>query len=156
MPHKKCKHFLWGISNSWITGSYAMRFILSYDGTNGPLCRLQMRLCMLHVDIHHGNATWLGDADYFPRHSGNMWHDPLLAQNNAFASRLRKDYEAPVGPLLPERWQKPRPGKKTTRAGCVYHGVVDDGCDAQRTMPQFMPQCLISPTTATTIPMTSV
>ena len=24
-----CKHFLWGIRNSWITDSYAMSFILS-------------------------------------------------------------------------------------------------------------------------------
>ena len=35
--------------------------------------------------------------------------------------------------LLPEQmpgWQKPRPGRKITRAGCVYHGVVDDGGDA--------------------------
>ena len=55
----KCKNFLWGIRNSWITDSYAMRFILSYDGTNGPLCRLQMWLCMLHVDIHHRDAKWL-------------------------------------------------------------------------------------------------
>ena len=78
-------------------------------------------------------AKWLGDADYFSCHGGDMWHDPLLAQHNAFAARLRKDHAAPVGPLLPEQmpgWSKPRPGKKITRAGCVYHGVVDNGGDA--------------------------
>ena len=110
-----------------------MFFILSYDSTNGPLCRLQMRLCMLHVDIHHRNAKLLGDADYFSCHGGNMWHDPLLAQHNAFAARLIKDRAAPVGPLLPEQipgWQKPRPEKKITRAGCVYHSVVNDGGNA--------------------------
>ena len=80
-----------------------MRFILSYDGTNGLLCRLQMRLCMLHVDIRHRNARWLGGADYFSRHGGDMWHDSLLAQYNAFAARLIKDHATPIGPLLPEQ-----------------------------------------------------
>ena len=130
---QKCQHYLWGIRNSWITDSYAMRFILSYDGTNGPLCRLQMRLCMLHVDIYHRNAKWLGDADYFSRHGGDMWCDPLLAEHDAFAARLRKLHAAPVGPLLPENmpgWKKPRPGHAIPKSACVYYGIADEAGDA--------------------------
>ena len=59
----KCSHYMWGIRNTWITDANTMRFLLSYAGTNGPLCRLQMRVMMHCVDILHRNAEWLVDAD---------------------------------------------------------------------------------------------
>ena len=96
----KFEHYWWGSRSTWITDSHAIRFILTYNGTNGPLCRLQMRIMMIHCDIEHRNAEWLADADYGSRHGGDMWYDPLLMEHDACAALLRKRHAPPMGPLL--------------------------------------------------------
>ena len=47
----KFEHYWWGSRSTWITDSHAICFILTYDGTNGPLCRLQMRIMMIHCNM---------------------------------------------------------------------------------------------------------
>jgi hypothetical protein len=37
-------HYCFGQEFTWITDCWAVRFILSLDGSNAPLLRLQMRL----------------------------------------------------------------------------------------------------------------
>ena len=79
----KCTHYLWGLRNTWITDQYALVFLLTYDGDNAPVRRLQMRIMNYFVDIVHRNARFLAPADYGSRHGGDMWWDPLIASHNA-------------------------------------------------------------------------
>ena len=38
-----CRHLCWGMRFTWATDCYGLKFILTYDGTNPALLRLQMR-----------------------------------------------------------------------------------------------------------------
>ena len=51
----------------WVTDCYAIKFILSYEGGNPAILRLQMRLMCWDVDIVHRPDTKLVDADYWSR-----------------------------------------------------------------------------------------
>ena len=65
---------------TWITDCYGIKFILSYDGVNAVLQRLQMRLMCWDMDIVHCSGPNLGDADYWS-HLGvdvDVCFDPLL------------------------------------------------------------------------------
>ena len=72
-------HYLWGMRNTWATHQYALVFLINYDGDNGPICRLKMRIMMMHVYIVHRNARFIGGADYGSREAGDMWFDPLIS-----------------------------------------------------------------------------
>ncbi len=59
----KCRHMLFGQRFVWTTDCYAIKFILSYDGANPAILRLQMRLMCWDVDIIHWNDHYIADAD---------------------------------------------------------------------------------------------
>jgi hypothetical protein len=40
----KCRHMLFGQQFIWVTDCYVAKFVLSYDGANPAILRLQMRL----------------------------------------------------------------------------------------------------------------
>ncbi len=61
----KCRHYLFGQRFVWVTDCYAIKFILSYDGANHAILRLQMRLMGWDVDIIHRNDHYITDADYW-------------------------------------------------------------------------------------------
>ena len=67
---------------------------------------------MIHVEIVHRNAKFIGAADYGSRESGDMWFDPLISEHNAFTATLRKNHAAPMGSFLPQNM----PGYRNTRA----------------------------------------
>ena len=86
----KSQHYFWGICNAWITDQFVVKFLFPYDGSNGPICRPQIQIMMLHMDIIHNNALWIVDASYMSCHGDNMmWFDPLLADYDAFAATLQ-------------------------------------------------------------------
>ena len=107
----KCSHYLWGMQNTWITDQFVLTFLLNYDGSNGPFCRLQIRIMMMHVDIVHRNARHVAGADYGSREGGDLWFDPLISEHNAFPATLRKNNAAPMGPMLPQNM----PGYRASR-----------------------------------------
>ena len=88
--------------NTWITDQYVLVFLCNYDGNNGPIFRLQMQRMMQHVNVIHWTARFLGGADYGSREGGNLWFGPLISKHDAFLATLRKNFAAPVGPLLPQ------------------------------------------------------
>jgi hypothetical protein len=47
----KCRHMVFGQQFVWATDCYASKFILTYDGTNLAILRLQMQLICWDVDI---------------------------------------------------------------------------------------------------------
>jgi hypothetical protein len=60
----KCRHMLFGQRFVWTTDCFAIKFILSYDGANPAILRLQMRLMCWDVNIAHQNDHYIADADY--------------------------------------------------------------------------------------------
>ena len=63
----KCRQYIWAQRFVWVTDCYAVKFILSYEGTNLAVLRLQMRLMCWDVDIIHRPDVELVDADYWSR-----------------------------------------------------------------------------------------
>jgi len=63
----KCRHMCLGQRFIWVTDCYALKYILSYDGCNPAILRLQMRFMCWDMDIIHRNDHFLGHADYFSR-----------------------------------------------------------------------------------------
>ena len=98
--------------NTWATDQYALVFLINYDGDNGPICRLQMKFMIMHVNIVHSNARFIVGADYGSREAGNMGFHPSISEHNDFAATLRKNHAAPMGPLLPQNI----PGYRKLRA----------------------------------------
>jgi hypothetical protein len=63
----KCRHMAFGQRFVCVTDGYAPKFILSYDGKNPALLRLQMQFMCWDMVIEHRNDHCLVDADYFSR-----------------------------------------------------------------------------------------
>ena len=61
----KCRSYVFGQRCVWVTNCYAIKFILSYEGNNPAILRLQMRLMCWDVDIEHRPNSELVDADYW-------------------------------------------------------------------------------------------
>jgi hypothetical protein len=74
----KCRHMCFGQRFTWTTDCHAIKFILSYDGKNPAILRLQMRFMCWDMDIEHRNDIHLTDADYFSRLGSDLCYDPLL------------------------------------------------------------------------------
>ena len=90
---------LYGRRFTWITDCHALRFIMTYDGPNPVLLRLQMRFMMWSMDIIHRIAKWLTDADYFSRCGTDLCFDPLYSNYLRFTIELRKLYPPVSGPM---------------------------------------------------------
>ena len=61
----KCRQYVFKQRFVWVTDCYAIKFILSYEGGNPAILRLQMRLMCWDVDIVHRPDVELIDTDYW-------------------------------------------------------------------------------------------
>ena len=94
---------LFGQRFVWVTDCYAAHFILSYDGNNPAILRLQMRLMCWDVDIVHRNDIHLTDANYWSRLGADICFDPLFKSYLNFDQGLRQRFPAPTSlPMKPE------------------------------------------------------
>jgi len=99
----KSRHMCFGQRFVWVTDCYALKFILSYDGRNPAILRLQMRFMCWDMVIEHRNDTWLTDADYFSRLGADLCFDPLLKEYVQQVHLLRRRSPAPTElPIAPE------------------------------------------------------
>jgi hypothetical protein len=99
----KCRHMLFGQQFVWATDCYAIKFILSYDGTNPAILRLQMRLMCWDVDIVHQKDNYLVDADYWSRFGADLCFNPLFKKYLELNKSLCSTNPAPSNfPMLPE------------------------------------------------------
>jgi hypothetical protein len=57
-------YYVFGQQFVWVTNCYAIKFLLSYEGSNPAILCLQMRLMCWDVDIIHRPDSELVDADY--------------------------------------------------------------------------------------------
>ena len=92
----KNRHMLFGTRFVWVTDCYAIQFILSYDGNNPAVLRLQMQLMCLDMDIVHNNDIYMTDTDYWSRLSGDICYDPLFKSYLDFDRGLHETFPAPV------------------------------------------------------------
>ena len=74
----KCRHYLFGQRFVWVIDCYAIKFILSYDGANHVILRLQMRLMWCDVNIVHQNDHYIISADYWSCLGTDLCFDPLF------------------------------------------------------------------------------
>ena len=75
--NKYCS-YVFGQHFIWVTDCYAIKFILSYEGGNPAILRLQMRLMCWDIDIVHRPDLELMDADYWSHLGVDMDFDPLF------------------------------------------------------------------------------
>ncbi len=74
----KCRHMLFDQHFVWVMDCYAAKVVLSYDGTNPAILRLQMRLMCWDVNIVHQPDVELVDTNYWSRLGVDIVYDPLL------------------------------------------------------------------------------
>jgi hypothetical protein len=99
----KCRHMLFGQRFVWATDCYMIKFILSYDGTNPAILRLQMQLMCWDVNIVHQNNNYILDADYWSCLGADLCFDPLFKKYLELNKSLCSTNPAPSSlPMLPE------------------------------------------------------
>ena len=119
---------LWGRRFTAITDCYGLRFIMSYDGDNPVILRLQMRFMLWAMDLHHRTNEWLVDADYFSRCGADLSFDPLVTEYLNYTTNLRKLYPPISGTMQPEnmpgfrgpRFQATFPSDSDTTASAAF------------------------------------
>ena len=110
----KCRHMCFGQRFTWVTDCYAIRFILSYDGKNPAILRLQMRFMCWDMDIEHRKGELLAGPDYFSRLEADLCFDPLLKDYIERAQELKRQYPTASGmPMQPENMPYYRPPRVT-------------------------------------------
>jgi hypothetical protein len=121
----KCRHYLFGQWFVWVTDCYAIKFILSYDGANHAILRLQMRLMGWDVDIVHRNDHCITDAGYWSRLGADLCFDPLFKIYLDITRTLRTKNPPPTSfPMKPENM----PYSRGPRV--VKHDDTNDCLDA--------------------------
>ena len=85
----------------WVTDCYAVKFLLSYNGANQAVLRLQMRLMGWDIGIVHCTNNHLVDADYWSRLDADLCNDPSFCQYLHIVHDLRKTHPPPT--TLPMR-----------------------------------------------------
>ncbi len=99
----KCCQYIFGQRFVWVTDCYAIKFILSYEGGNPAILRLQMRLMCWDVNIVHRPDSELVNADYWSRLGVNLNFNPLFCRYLELTHHLRQSLPAPTDlPMHPE------------------------------------------------------
>ena len=111
----KCRQYLFAQRFVWVTDCYAIKFILSYEGGNSAILRLQMRLMCWDCDIVHRPESQLVDADYWSRLGVDLEYDPLFLEYLQKTCQLRKLNPPTTSlPMLPENMPYYRGPRITT------------------------------------------
>jgi hypothetical protein len=87
----------------WVTDCYTIKFILSYEGGNPVILRLQMRLMCWDVDIIYQPDSELIDANYWSCLGADIIFDPLFCKYLQLTHQLRQSKPVPTDlPMRPE------------------------------------------------------
>ena len=138
----RCRHYLYGARFTWYTDCYAIKFLLSYDGPNAPILRLQMRLMCWDMDVVHRAGELMVDADYFSRLGADLNFDPLLQEYNKRIFCFKRDHPAPTalpmhaenmpgyrGPRLPKAMPSDEPPIIDVQAHATMASIFADNCN---------------------------
>eukprot|EP00984_Skeletonema_dohrnii_P006306 scaffold2258_cov84-Skeletonema_dohrnii-CCMP3373.AAC.7 len=125
---------------TWITDCYAVKFILTYEGSNPVVNRLKMQLLLWNMDIVHRNNKWLVDADFFSRCGEALCYDPLWRDYVGRTGDLLRRHTPATGPMLPENmpgYRRPRiTPSATVPEPPINHGTLLSGILLGETFPQ--------------------
>ena len=125
----KCRHMCFGQPFIWVTDCYAIMYILSYQGGNPAVLRLQMRLMCWHMEIVNRADIYNVDADYWSRLDADLCYDPLLRRYNKLTSSLRTRHPpADSLPIRPENMPYYR-GPRIRKLGVDDATAMQDGED---------------------------
>ncbi|KAL3787769.1 LOW QUALITY PROTEIN: hypothetical protein HJC23_009820, partial [Cyclotella cryptica] len=94
--------YTWGQRFTAINDCYSLKFVLSYEGNNSVILRVQMRLQLWAMDIVHRTRDFNVDSDYMSKLAHSTTFDPLLSKYLQSAAELRSKYPPPDG------YRKPR------------------------------------------------
>ncbi|KAL3802962.1 hypothetical protein HJC23_011585, partial [Cyclotella cryptica] len=103
--------YTWGQRFTAINDCYSLKFVLSYEGNNSVILRVQMRLQLWAMDIVHRTRDFNVDSDYMSKLAHSTTFDPLLSKYLQSAAELRSKYPPPDGELTPDTmpgYRKPR------------------------------------------------
>lgn len=120
---------LWARRFTAITDCYALHFILSYEGPNPVILRLQMRLMLWAMDLYHRNAEWLILTDYLSQLGIDMKFNPLTREYVEKAVEFRRLYAPLSGPMRPENmpwYREPNICSKLKSTNRVSVKIVQD------------------------------
>jgi hypothetical protein len=92
----KFHHMCYGRRFVWVMDCYAMKFILSYDGANQAILRLQMHLIGWDVDILHCRNDHLEDAKYWSCFDCDLCYDPSFLSYLHLVELFRQTHPAPT------------------------------------------------------------
>ena len=91
----KVRHMCYGRQFVWVTDCYAVKILLSYDGANQAILRLQMRLMGWDVDIVHRTNNYLVDANYWSRLDSDLCYDPSFKKYLHLVAELQRAHPPP-------------------------------------------------------------
>jgi hypothetical protein len=99
----KCHQMSFGQCFVWFTDCYALKFIISYDGCNPAILRLQMHFMCWDMIIEHRNNVCLTNANYFSRLGADLCFNLLLKDYVHQIQSIKHQSPAPTElPITPE------------------------------------------------------
>lgn len=90
---RKNRHFLWGRTFTLLTDCRALKWLMTYDGNNHAVRRLQLEMLGYWFTIVNRPQRMLEDANYFSRLAANIHIDPLLKDYLTIARQLYSKYK---------------------------------------------------------------
>ena len=128
----KCRHLCFGQRFVWVTDCYAIKFILSYDGGNPAILRLQMRLMCWDMEIVHRTQDHLVDADYWSRLGADLCYDPLMRKYLTLMHGFSKQNPSPTRlPMFPQNMPYFRGPRVQSKKRVTFRDDVKGGSDIE-------------------------
>ena len=123
----KNRHVLYGIPFSNIGDCVGIKWIMSYEGTNAPIMRLQMELMSWWFTVTHRPNRMLINADFFSRIKKDLQFDPLLIQYMQVAHDIykRNQPDASSPEVSPENMPNYK-GKRSTPVAVTVNLLTAD------------------------------
>ena len=118
----KNRHFLWGAEFTLITDCHAMLWIMTYNGSNHAIKRLQLELSGYFFTIVHRPGRMMEDANYLSRLNANSTINPLLKDYINQSSSLLKESTPPEGEITKDN----TPGRKKKKQRTSSAEITDD------------------------------
>jgi hypothetical protein len=79
----------------WVTDYYMAQFMMTYEGSNPAVLRIQMHLMGWDVAIVHHTNNFLIDADYWSQLDADLCYDPLFKEYLHIVSHLHSTFPVP-------------------------------------------------------------
>ena len=108
----KNRHFLWGREFTLISDCAALQWLMTYDGANHAVKRLQLEMTGYYFTVVHRPGRMLEDANFLSRLSEEVNIDPLLKDYLSFARQIYTDNTPPTAEINHQN----TPGRRKRKA----------------------------------------